>query len=167
MRYASHIARGLAVAIGITAVYVLIRHGHWRGALDQYSSLITRQDAEPRSSWQFLLMLTFDIVIVTKMVAAVGLFFYLKWAWCVAVLSLSGDVVLRVAGIVNMWTADRKNADMSVDLAEAPVVEISYSIYPIYILLLVSVASLIVLISRPVRSFLLREYVPRADGDGC
>jgi len=138
----------IAALTGGTALYVLIPE-HLRYWAHVVGDIARGQNPFADTPVGLLaLMIGFDAILLGKLIAATGLIFLAKWAWPLSMVVLSGDVIMRIIGIINILTTSE---DEYLPAFDAEAVVFTVSTYPTYIITAISVASLIALASRPIR----------------
>ena len=98
-------------------------------------------------------MILFDTVVILKLVSAYGLFRIRLWGRIVAIVVLSFDFLVRLAGAINTWTYNIRHPELPPIPENTTLVEV-ISMWPSYIIGIISLLSVIILLSRPVKEIM-------------
>jgi len=148
------IVRVVAVVTAAAGLFVIIRE------CSTYAHLVSTVGEAVRLVGRLIgtLGITISVLPFVKLVAAVGLFRIRKWAWVLAIVALTLDMLLRIVGAI------RHSLESPQDLPElalcSGVVVEEISLWPSYVIALVSAVSLLVLANSRIRSqFWRREQI--------
>ncbi len=109
--------------------------------------------------WVLPVGIVFDLILVFKLIAAYGMFKFKHWGRILAIYVLSADFLLRLAGFINRVTyywrhpemVQRHKEMLESALSQGYVEVTTISAIPGYIVGLLSLISIIILITGPVK----------------
>jgi len=144
-----------AVTAG-TALYILLPT-HWKYWWRTLQYWI--QGGDPYKNFPFWVLpvsITFDLVLIFKLIASYGMFKLKSWGRVLALYAFSADFLFRLAGFINVLTYPRRHPEMIQRFNEMKSVPgwrvvATRSLIPSYIIGLLSLISVIILMTRPVR----------------
>jgi len=146
-----------------TALYILLP-SHWKHWWHMLQLWI--QEGNPFKSFPFWVLpagIIFDLVLIFKLIASYGMFKLQSWGRTLAIYVLSVDFLLRLAGFINVLTYPSRHPEMIQRYNEMKSmpghVTITGSLIPSYIIGLLSLISVIILITRPVKERFIRAPV--------
>ena len=158
--------RAIGLLTGLTALYVLLPCNYWQRILPRLSALLSGHNPLPEySAWLIALLVLFDVVLVAKLIGATGLLLAKRWGWLAAVIALTTDVLLSVAGMINVWISVYREAEPPPEITPANVV-ITLSMMPTYLITLISVASVIILTRRTIKNIFIK-HTAQQSVSGC
>ena len=111
--------------------------------------------------WVLPAGIIFDLILIFKLIASYGMFKLQSWGRILAIYVLSADFLLRLAAFINVLTYPSRHPEMIQrynEMKSMPghVSVETGSLIPSYIIGLLSLASVIVLITRPVKERFVR-----------
>ncbi len=150
--------RVIALVTAGTGLYILLP-GHWKYWWHMLQSWILEGNPFKNSpSWVLLVGIIFELVLIFKLIASYGLFKFQSWGRSLAIYVLSADFLLRLAGFINVLTYPSRHPEMIQRYNEwksmvqpGEIHTITGSLIPGYIIGLLSLMSVIILITRPVK----------------
>ena len=98
-----------------------------------------------------ILVILFEIVLIAKFAVAYGLFRVRPWARSIAIAVLTADFVFRAAGAVTMLLITAFISPMPPPSATEDSVTMVVPMWPSYVIAIISIASVLVLIQKPLR----------------
>ena len=95
----------------------------------------------------------FVLLLILQIIAAYGLFRLRTWAWLLAVCVISADFLTRLFGITNLWFNRHPGSSPVLDgIEEQAVVIQSFSLWPGYFRVVLSLVFMIVLLQKPIKN---------------
>jgi hypothetical protein len=166
---------GVASVTAGTALYVLFPT-HWRHWWYMLQSWI--QGDNPYKSFPFWILpaeIFFDLILLFMLIASYGMFRLQSWGRTLAIYVLSADFLLRLAGFINVQTyywrhpemVQRHKEILESALSQGAVQMKIISAIPGYIVGLLSLASVIILIVRPVKQEFRRVATQEEKGESA
>jgi hypothetical protein len=155
---------GIASVTAGTALYVLLptHWKHWWRMLQ----LWIQGGSPPFKNFPFWVLpagIIFDLVLIFKLIASYGMFKLQSWGRTLAIYVLSADFLLRLAGFINVVTYPSRHPEMIQRYNEMKSMPghgtITASLIPSYIIGLLSLISVIILVTRPVKERFVRAPV--------
>ncbi len=151
----------IASVTAVTALYILLP-SHWKYWWYILQSWI--QNGNPFKNLPFWLLpagIIFELILIFKLVASYGMFKLQSWGRPFAIYVLSADFLLRLAGFINVLTYPSRHPEMiqrynEMKSMSGHVTIITGSLIPSYIIGLLSLISVIILITRPVKERFIR-----------
>ncbi len=151
MHVKRNIIRVIAVLTAISALYVLFPD-HWKYWFRLLQSLQSGQSPlEGVPVWYIPMSILFDLILIGKLVAAIGLFRLRKWGRQIAIVVLSADFIIRLSGAINAWTWHLRHPE-SPPVFDGEVTVLTVSMIPSYIIAIVSLICVVVLSQRIIKS---------------
>ncbi len=147
--------RVIALVTAGTALYILLP-GHWKYWWHMLQSWILEGNPFKNSpSWVLPVGIIFELVLIFKLIASYGLFKLQSWGRTLGIYVLSADFLLRLGGFINVLTYSSRHPEMIQRYNEMKSmpghVTITGSLIPGYIIGLLSLISVMILISGPVK----------------
>jgi len=150
---------GIASVTAGTALYILLP-SHWKHWWHTLQLWI--QEGNPYKSFPFWVLpgeIFLDLILIFKLIASYGMFRFQSWGRTLAIYVLSVDFIFRLAGFINVQTyhwrhpemIQRYNEWMESMASHGDIQRITISLIPSYIIGLLSLMSVIILITRPVK----------------
>ena len=145
----------IGVLTGLTALYVLLPYNYWQGLLQRLSTLLSGHNPLPEFPvWFIALVVLFDVVLVAKLIGATGLLLAKRWGWWAAIIALTADILVRVAGMINAWTSAYRQTVPPPEVTATDVV-VTVTMMPTYLITLISLASVILLTHRTIKNIFI------------
>ena len=154
----------IASITAVTALYIMLP-SHWKHWWHMLQFWI--QGDSPFRGFPFWVLpagIIFDLILIFKLIASCGMFKLQSWGRALAIYVLSADFLLRLAGFINVVTYPSRHPEMIQrynEMKSMPghVSVETGSLIPSYIIGLLSLVSVIVLITRPVKERFVRAQV--------
>jgi hypothetical protein len=145
--------RGIGITIGAIAIYALSQSWDWF-----WWTITGKMELFPahRPWLESAATITLFFLAISKLVAAYGLYRVFSWARLLALVVLSFDVLLRLAGLINVMTFPYRHPEMWERLSKMvenfPKDQIqTYSMWPSHIIGILSIVFVIVLTRKPIK----------------
>ena len=159
-RNMKYLLRIIAVVTAATAFYVLFPTywlmRHWWQIISAYF-----QGVNPFQYFEFWIYPAWalmDLILIFKLISSYRLFRFRKWGRTVALYVLFSDFLLRLGGVINTWTYHFRHPELYSKLQSNPPLPeytLTYSMIPSYVIALLSLISVIILLSKPVKEIYL------------
>jgi hypothetical protein len=154
----------IASIAAVTALYIMLP-SHWKHWWHMLQLWI--QGDSPFGGFPFWVLpagIICDLILIFKLIASYGMFKLQPWGRILAIYVLSADFLLRLAGFINVLTYPSWHPEMIQrynEMKSMPghVSVETGSLIPSYIIGLLSLVSVIVLITRPVKERFVRAPV--------
>lgn len=142
--------RVVAAMTAVSAIYVLFPN-HWRHWFQVLRSLQSGQNPlEGFPPWYLPMSMLFDLVLIGKFIAAIGLFRIRYWGRQIALGVLSFDFLIRLYGAINAWTYPLRHPEPPA-VYESEVAVQTVNMIPSHVIAVVSLISILVLANKAMK----------------